>query len=204
MAKKMSKRKTNAIVLGVTLTLVMVLLGGVIAAVVTETNPKDWFKQEIKYSTYGEEITKEYNAFYFDATEETVNAIFDAIAASTSESAYLATFGDGSDSTVDQCNEMENGYLLGAFVFELPEGDSPVEYRFIMLMNIETQERKVIYSNKDFDGMGDGMPACKAGFQNLGEDGRLEWNGEAITGAIYLDEQDVEISYNGISITPIK
>ena len=47
--------------------------------------------------------------------------------------------------------------------------------------------------------------ACKKGFNNLGKDGLIEWDGETITGAIYLvEDDDIEIEYNGISLKPIK
>ena len=201
MAKKMSKRKTNAIVLGVTLTLVMVLLGGVIAAVVTETNPKDWFKQEIKYSTYGEEITKEYDAFYFDATEYTVSTIFENLPKEDNASAILAYFGDGSRKNMMELSYTccEEGYVLEAVRITI---DSTLVDVIWLYPADGGNDRLVIYASSAFDI--EGQMIAERGFQNLGEDGRLEWDGEAITGAIYHESNDKQVEYNGISITPIK
>ena len=195
----MSKRKTNAIILGVTLTLVMVLLGGVIAAVVTETNPKDWFKQEIQYSEWDEDIVKEYDAFYFDTNEEWLEDLFSVMG---TEDTYveLAVFGDASKAK--NYSGLEEGYMLRAMKFT----NSGTQMNLIMLFNLETEDMICLYSSHDYEpDEGVTFPVCKKGFNNLGKDGLIEWDGEAITGAIYLVENDdIEIEYNGISLKPIK
>ena len=200
MAKRRSNKKTNAVVLGIALTLVFVLLGGCIAALVTQTNPKDWFKQEIQYSEFGEDIVKEYDAIYFDTDEEWINDLFDSIG--DTGNVDLAYFADGSKA--HGYSDAKDALILRAMRIQMPVDGETVDFCIIALINEDTNELNVIYSNIDFEGMGD-MPACSKGFQNLGEDGLLEYNGEAITGAIYRGEDgDVEVEYNGLSLKPIK
>ena len=200
MAKRRSNKKTNAVVLGVTLTLVMVLLGGCIAALVTETNPKDWFKQEIQYSEFGEDMVKEYDAIYFDTDEEWINDLFDSM--SVSDEIELAYIGNGSK--YDSFDWMNDCFCIKAMRIQMPVDGETVDYRIIALLVVKDGQASIvpIYSNTDFEGMGD-MPATSKGFQNLGEDGLLEYNGEAITGAIYRGE-DGDVEYNGLSLKPIK
>lgn len=201
MAKRRSNKKTNAVVLGIALTLVFVLLGGCIAALVTETNPKDWFKQEIEYSEFGEEPIKEYDAIYFDMTEEWVNDLFDSMG--TTDDIILAYICDGSE--VQSFGWLDDGYELKVLRTQMPTDDGTADLRMIALIVYEGGSSSIvpIYCNIDFEGFGD-YPACEKGFQNLGEDGLLEYNGEAITGAIYRGENDVEVEYNGLSLKPIK
>ncbi len=201
MAKRRSNKKTNAVVLGIALTLVFVLLGGCIAALVTQTNPMDWFKQEIQYSEFGEDIVKEYDAIYFDTDEEWTNDMFDSM--STNDDITLAYICDGSE--VESFDYLNDGYELKAMRLGIPINGETVDFHMIGLLVMKNGATSVvpIYCNVDFEGLGD-IPACSKGFQNLGEDGLLEIDGEAITGAIYQAKNDVEVEYNGLSLKPIK
>ena len=200
MAKKMSKRKTNAIILGVTLTLVMVLLGGVIAAVVTETNPKDWFvKTEYtapEYSELGEDMVKEYDAFYLDTSREgiiNIEEIFEDM--EPEETKLLAYIGDTSVGFDDF-----NGYMLFAQIIGVPTETGSTSYvRCITLADRATNESVPVWANREMTIEG---REVLEGFQNLGEDGLLELDGNVITGAIVLGDDMEEL--NIISVNPVK
>ena len=206
MAKKMSKRKTNAIILGVTLTLVMMLLGGVIAAVVTETNPTDWFvKTEYtapEYSDYGEDPVKEYNKLYIDTTEEgekQILALFDYMSENSLSECHIASIGNLKKA--DNYMEFDSGYVIAAKNCVL-EDDNGTEYEFSCLLLVDTDSSftAVIYCTEEVSMSG--IEATK-GFQNLGENGLLEADDEPISGAVAQGDVDLE-DYNIISINPVK
>lgn len=206
MAKKMSKRKTNAIILGVTLTLVMVLLGGVIAAVVTETNPTDWFvKTEYtapEYSDYGEDSVKEYNKLYIDTTEEgekQILALFDYMSENSLSECHIASIGNLKKA--DNYMEFDSGYKLVANSAVL-EDDNGTEHEFSCLMLVDTDSSftAIIYCTEE---VSVGNVEATKGFQNLGENGLLEVDDEPIAGAVGNGQIDIE-DYNIISINPVK
>lgn len=200
MAKKMSKRKRNSIVIGVTLTLVFVLLGGCIAALVTGTNPKDWFvKAEYaapEYSELGEDMVKEYDAFYLDTSKEgiiNIEALFEDM--EPEETKLLAYIGDTSVGFDDF-----KGYMLFANIIGVPSENGSTSYvRAITLCDCVTNGSVVVWANRE---MTVGEREILAGFQNLGEDGLLEIDGKAITGAIVLGDDMEEL--NIISVNPVK
>ena len=202
MAKKISKRKRNSIVIGVTLTLVFVLLGGCIAALVTGTNPKDWFvKTEYtapEYSELGEDMVKEYDAFYLNTSKEglkNLETLFDTM----TQEFNVKTLSYIGDTSVGY--EHFNDYILMARreSIETEEGVY-VDLKCILLCDRITNSGVALWCNQTITI--DGFEFVE-GFQNLGENGLLVWDGEPISGAIAEGDIDFD-SFELISINPVK
>ena len=207
MAKRRSNKKTKSVVLGIALTLIFVLLGGCITAIVTQTNPKDWFmKTEYtapEYSEWGHEPVKEYKKLYLNTTDEAVEELetmFDQMQTAGDEDMILACIGDIQN--FDNYSEFTE-YEIIAFVRENVEDNFGriCTIRALALVNVKSNDSVILYSSASFAG-NYYMESFEKGFQNLGENGLLVLDDEPIKGAIAKGES-VE-KYNIISINPVK
>lgn len=207
MAKRRSNKKTKSVVLGIALTLIFVLLGGCITAIVTQTNPKDWFMKTgytaPEYSEWGHEPVKEYKKLYLNTTYEALEELetmFDAMQTAGDEEMILACIGD--IQKFDNYLEFTE-YEIIAIVRENVEDNfgRTCTIRALTLVNVRTNDSVILYSSESFAGTYYLEPFEK-GFQNLGEHGLLVLDGEPIKGAVAKGES-VE-KHNIISINPVK
>ena len=212
MAKKMSKRKQRSIVLGVALTLAFVLLGGCITALVTETNPADWFMKTgytaPEYSEWGHEPVKEYKKLYLDTTDEgleQLEALFDEMATVDFAECELAYIGE--TKMPDNSDEFSSGYtLIAARIDNLEDVNGNFVSLNVLLLEQYNGGSIVLYASEAFAGS-TYSDAFEKGFQNLGENGLIIFEDEPISGSVVkgdvyngVDPED----YSIISIYPVK
>lgn len=211
MAKKMSKRKQRSIVLGVALTLAFVLLGGCITALVTETNPADWFMKTgytaPEYSEWGKEPVKEYKKLYLNTTDEGVEqleALFDEMATQGIVEYEFVCIGE--TKMPDNSDEFSSGWTLSATVSDVEDvNGNNVTVRALILQQY-AGPTIVLYSSEAFAGTNYQEPFEK-GFQNLGENGLIICEDEPISGSVvkgdFYNDVDFE-DYSILSIYPVK
>lgn len=211
MAKRRSNKKTKSVVLGIALTLAFVLLGGCITALVTETNPADWFMKTgytaPEYSEWGHEPVKEYKKLYLNTTDEGVEqleALFDEMVSRSVAQCDLAYIGE--TKMPDNSMEFSSGYTLTAVVGEVEDENGNTVTLCALILNQYNGDTIPLYSTEAFAGNTYNEPMVK-GFQNLGENGLIIFEDEPISGSVVKGDvyNDVDPEdYNILSIYPVK
>ena len=212
MAKRRSNKKTKSVVLGIALTLAFVLLGGCITALVTETNPADWFMKTgyvaPEYSEWGHEPVKEYKKLYLNTTDEgleQLEALFDEMVTQGFVECDLAYIGE--TKMPDNSMEFGSGYTLTAVIADNVEDVNGNTVTIHALVLTQYNGGTItLYSSEAFAGNNNNEPFEK-GFQNLGENGLIIFEDEPISGSVVKGDvyNDVDPEdYSILSIYPVK